>query len=369
MIGISPSKTFNLVRKIVSSDFTKPDLNLFISYCQSFSKACLINEMNHGRLNLNQSLIGQEQIDDFALDCIADLFARDEQGDLFLLKRYFEPQLDILREHPERVIPVLRKLIASRVHQSLISLFSRVDQGGWKIWRNLSLVAKRHEQLYEFSFLEKNYLYYDEIHELNNAPNGLNPQAKSIPDELLREKLQAGLKKVYGLPQAVAAVLLELRQQKAYQQFLSRGHIYYVLKELLNISYLDVEEIDSLVSLDRGKEVMELDLGPTFQKEDFFTYLHDQIETRYVAKGKINHDTCTAYHEILQMYFSDLLSDGYVDRLPQYLVSTGKTMLEGDAWLMHRGRLEYMIKLGKSHIRDRLEANDFSSENKMQVHS
>ncbi len=69
------------------------ELNQFIAYCQALSKTSLIHEIRHGRLNLDQSLSNQNQLDDFALDCIADLFARDRDNDLFLLRRVFEHQI------------------------------------------------------------------------------------------------------------------------------------------------------------------------------------------------------------------------------------------------------------------------------------
>ncbi len=369
MTGLETTKVLYLIRGIVSGNIVTAELNLFITFCRGYSKACLLNEIQFGRLDLNHSLVNQDQLDDFALDCIADLFARDRLGELFLLKRFFEPQIAELIRTPQRAIPVLRKLIASRVHQSLIALFSRVDRGGWKIWRNLSLVTKRHPHLREFLFLGRTYLYYhDQVVELR-TPDDLNPREIPIPDELLREKLQASLKKVYGLPQAVSSVLKWLRSQRVHQQFLARGQIYHVLKDLLNINYMDVEEIESLVGVDPVSQPGQHEIGEVINEEEIQSYLHQQLHTRYVDKGKIDDHLCCLYQEILGLYFSDLLKDGFVEKLPQYLLLSRQPDLDSDTWLVHRGRLEYMIKLGKMHIRDVLEAHDFLRDAKMGVYS
>ena len=369
MIGIDTKRVLKLINKIVSGDFTTSELNLFILYCQSFSKACLITEINHGRLDLNHSLIGQDQMDDFALDCIADLFARDTDAQLYLIKRFFEPQLEDLSKTPERVIPILRKLIASRVHQSLVALFSRIDQGGWKIWRNLSLASKRQPRIREFSHLGRVYMFYADEDENIQLPEGLNPQSKPIPDEVLLDWLQASLKNTYGLPQTVATILEDLRSQKTYQQFVSRGHVYYLLKELLNINSTEVEELDALVATDLSPVDSDIHNETFITVEDVHLYLHIELHCRYKDKGKINADVCESYHAILTLYFSDLINDGSVERLPKYLSLAGKTKLETGEWDIHRGRLEYMIKLGKSYIREILESHDIPSNSEMRVYT
>ncbi len=369
MIGIDTTRVLTLIKKIASGDFKTTDLNLFILHCQAYSKACLINEIQHGRLDLNHSMISRDQIDDFALDCIADLFARDDQAQLFLIKRFFEPQLQELTKAPERVIPVLRKLIASRVHQSLIALFSRVDQGGWKIWRNLSLVPKRQPLIQEFTFLERTYLYYNPEDERVDAPSDLNPQAPPIPDELLREYLQTCLKEAYGLPQALTTILKELREQQTYQQFLSRGHIYHLLKEILNINYSDVDEIDALMLPNEALSYSEGDQGSLIPEGDVHFYLDQELQLRYIDKGKIDHELGKIYQDVLNLYFSDLLKDGFVERLPKYLLLVGQPELENHTWAIHRGRLEYMIKLGKSYIREMLESGQISNNSKMQLYT
>ena len=368
-IDFRSEKLIELIQKILDGVVTTPELNLFISYCQAFSKTSLINEIQHGRLNLDQSLSSQHELDDFALDCIADLFARDENEDLFLLRRVFESKLEEFYSTPSSAVPTLRKLIASRVHQSLISLFSRIDQGGWKIWRNLSLVTKRHPDLHEFTYLTNCYLYYDASGGGFETPDKLNPEGKSIPDELISDWLQTSLKEHYGLPQVIANTFLKLQSHSEYSQFIARARLYNLLKEHLNISYLDVGEIEALASNTANPSTQDAVPNQTEVSIALTAYLKGELHAKYVCKGKIEEPLCQEYFAILELYFSDLLSDGFVEKLQQYLELTGTNHLMNGEWLNHRGRLEYLIKLGKNWLREQLDLGEFSTHSKMRVYN
>ncbi len=353
----------------MAGEINTSELNLFIAYCQSLSKASLIHEIQHGRLNLDQSLLGQNQIDDFALDCIADLFARDDRGDLFLIRRVFASMIDTPDFNTGKVVPTLRKLICSRVHQSLISLFSRVDKGGWKIWRNLSLVTKRHPHIHEFTYLTNCYFYFDEFDKERSTPQGLNPNGDTIPDEILDEWIRQSLKEHYGLPQSMATLFIKLAAHDEYQQFISRSQIYHHLKNHLNISYTDVETMESIGGSTSENDDFDVHPVTADTLSRLKSFIHHELSVRYLLKGKIESDLEAKYTQILELYFSDLLSDGYVEKLQQYLELTGCEPLMNGDWLNHRGRLEYLIKLGKKWLRTEMELTQFPMNPKMRVYN
>lgn len=367
MTIIDTTKVLKIIKQIVNDNVELAELNWLIFYCQALSKSCLISEIQFGRLDLNHSLINQDQIDDFALDCIADLFARNDQEKYFLLIRFFEPQIDSLTQTPERILPVLRKLISSRVHQSLITHFSKVDQGGWKIWRNLNLATKRQPRLNEFTFLNQSYIFLDHHVNPENTQDRLNPRVNPIPDDQLSNLFLDCFKTVYGLPQILIKVLEEIRTHSDYQQFLSRSQVYKVLKDLLNINYMDVEEIDTLMSFETSPDETQQELSAGVKGSEIHRYVSDQLNARYLDKGKIDKTLFKSYYAVLKLYFSDLIEDGFTERLPKYLDTCGSKNLESDDWLLHRGRLEYIIKLGKSHIRELIKADDFSNNIEMRV--
>ena len=367
MVSFHPEVVHQLILKILHQDLTHAELNQFIAICQSLSKVSLIHEIQNGRLDLDQSLIGPNQLDGFAMDCIADLFARDDKGDLFLLRRFFEPQLNCLTKDPLTSLPALRQLIRSRVHQSLIALFCKVDIGGGKIWRNLSLVPKRDPEIKEFNFINTLYYYFAETGSPENPPDSLNPCAEPVPDEILRSWLQDAINGHHGLPMVVRSVLVDIRKNSDYQHFISRGQLYNLLKQLTNISQLDMEDIENqLVSETDTIDSSEL-TRYDIPLASLTAHLADITQSKYHEKGKIDASQSQHYQQLMELYFSDLVSDGFVEKLPHYVELTGSQILMNGQWQLHRGRLEYLIKLGKSWLQDWVTEQGFLKESKMKL--
>jgi len=327
----------------------------------------VIHEIQQGRLNLAQSLSSQDQIDDFSLDCIADLFARDAHNDFYLLKRVFDPQLAAIILDPPTVFIVLRKLISSRVHQSLIALFSSVDRGGWKIWRNLSLVSKRADCIREFGYMSVTYLYSIQAGSASQIPEDLNPNGLVLEDELLSEWIMLALKENYGLPKVVQAVFKTLSEHDEYQQFIDRGRIFHSLVQHQNISYTDIGDME-LASADMWEgDPAGMEINTDQMVNAVQGYIQDQLQAKYLEKGKIDAGICQQYTKVLDIYFSDLLCDGYVDKLNSYVDIAQAGDLSNGEWLLHRGRLEYMIKLGKDWLRSRIEAEEILTQPRMML--
>ncbi len=260
----------------------------------------------------------------------------------------------------------LRKLISSRVHQSLIALFSHIDPGGWKIWRNLCLVSSRNSRIREFSYLTNCYFYYDENDLVRIIPDSLNPDGIALPDEVLNEWLRISLRENYGMPQVILWVFEKLKNYSEYQQFIERSRLFHSLKAYQNISYIDTGDKEIIIS-DGDMRVGErqvLNLICLELKE----YLSIELKSRYIQKEKINSELGLQYYNILALYFTDLISDGYVEKLPDYLELSGHVHLVNGEWVSHRGRLEYMIKLGKCWLREKLKTENNLRDSQMRVY-
>ena len=349
----------------MEGDISTLHLNNFITSCQGLSKISLLHEIHCGRLDLNHSLINKNQIDEFAMDCIADLFAADNHGQLHLLQRFFEPHMEQLETTPKLIIPLLRKLITSRVRQSLISHFSKVDKGGWKIWRNLSLAPRRHAHIHEFTYLNSHFYYYSENKPVVDPPSNLNPAAEAIPEVLLDEWLRSSVREQSGMPQVLAHLLKQLQSNDDYQHFICKGQLYSILKGQLNVAYSDIEDMENIFTQDTQIEFPRTTSEQMLPVEDIMVYLENQIADKYTNKGKIDTGVSLEYMNILKLYFSDLLADGYAEKLPTYVDLTKSNSISNNQWLQHRGHLEYLIKMGKSWMKAYLKDSGFLNVTKM----
>ena len=261
----------------------------------------------------------------------------------------------------------LRKLISSRVHQSLISHFSSVDRGGWNIWRNLSLVSKRSSYIHEFQFMSEWNMYWDEPQLHKRVPQDLNPRGSVVSGEIMENWLGNCLKDHYGLPKAIEALFGVLHEHKEYQQFLPRSRIFHILKQYQNLSFTGLGEIEQAESSYPSPDTPEGDVTTDLIIDKLQTYVGDEIKTKYLDTGKIDASIFSDYAQILNAYFSDLLQDGFADKLKDYVDIQDADHLLDEDWLAHRGRLEYLIKLGKAWLRHKVRPAEFPNSRKMDV--
>ncbi len=200
-----------------------------------------------------------------------------------------------------------------------------------------------------------------------NPPDSLNPCAEVIPDEILRSWLQDAINGHHGLPKVVRTVLVAIRTNPDYQHFISRGQLYNLLKQLTNISQLDVEDLENqLVSntdTSSDSELTRYNIPLTCLTD----HLAETTLNKYLEKGKINASQSRHYQKLLNLYFSDLVSDGFVEKLPHYVELTGSQILMNGQWHIHRGRLEYLIKLGKSWLQSWISEQGFLKESQMKL--
>ena len=135
----------------------------------------------------------------------------------------------------------------------------------------------------------------------------------------------------------------------------------------MNITFADIEDFENLspVSSDSLEDGFAEIYEPIIKQATDF--IEKKLTDKYLDKGKICTILFEQYIRILTLYFSDLICDGHVERLQKYTVLTRTESLQEEDWLIHRGRLEYMIKLGKLWLRDKMNADEFSKEFNMRL--
>ncbi|MEX2400673.1 MAG: hypothetical protein WD423_07860 [Rhodothermales bacterium] len=104
-----------------------------VELCFRMARVYLRRRAVAGRLN--PDFFGLT-LDDLALDCIAELFERDEDGRFPHLVTYYEP---ILAKHPSRarLLGATRRLVFSKVSEGLYRRYREADPSLAKLIRNL----------------------------------------------------------------------------------------------------------------------------------------------------------------------------------------------------------------------------------------
>lgn len=119
------------------------DVNVFIGHCQRIAVAYLRRRSRMGRLRLDQFDLTEE---DLALDCLADLFRRDESGAFVQLRAYADA-VNWQRLDEAGLEIAVRRLVFSAVNEGLFRRYRENDPVVGRFIRTLKRHVKRHDAL------------------------------------------------------------------------------------------------------------------------------------------------------------------------------------------------------------------------------
>ena len=111
---------------ICSSIPSEGEMKEFIHLCMRISYSYLTYKISRGYAVLDRGNGSVMDLEDIAVDAVADLFERNEHGEYVQLKRYFIPRFNKERDEDELLL-LVRKLVTSSCEQHLSALFRQRD--------------------------------------------------------------------------------------------------------------------------------------------------------------------------------------------------------------------------------------------------
>lgn len=356
-----------LIIKILNAELSGSELNLYIRYCASMAAAFLVYRKRAGKLAADYLGDEDSEIQDIALDSIAELFAQDHQNNFYQLQEYYRPLEPVIMKDADEALFMTRRLIVAHTKQSLAKQFALRDPAGAKIYRNLALVPQRDPSIKMINYGDSEYFFRWDKPGLYTFPQDFNPEKPEITWE-------AGLR-ILGdrdgdrstlLPALVKRFLAFLSQEMDYRHFISRSQLFNLLKHILSFRTTVLSEYETIFSSNGGQhdEVTEE------VQRDYLAFVkafhRSEIVTRYAAKKKISADEVAVYCQILDQYFEDSVLDGSPRKLPEYRDETPFRDLDEAVWRLHRGRLEYIVKLAREALKEKYR-HDFLKRDAMVI--
>lgn len=138
----SSSDLRSVVADLVSDRPSRRAVQLFLDHSQQIATAYLRRRMRLGRLRLDQFELS---VEDLALDCLADLFRRDEDG-RFVRLRAYQALVDWEGDGPGLEMAV-RRLIFSVVNEGLFRRYRESDPTVGRFIRTLKRHVKQSDRL------------------------------------------------------------------------------------------------------------------------------------------------------------------------------------------------------------------------------
>ncbi len=350
-----------LVRKICKGDYCQTELVSFINLAQKISLSYLKYQEMLGKRISGERLDTDVELDDLALDCIAELFSRDDNGQFEQLKRYFEPKLaeDPDISEPE-VLVLTRRLIVKKTKQELSRIFRERDPEGAKIVRNIKVAVRNSAKLYIFNELGKDYVFYTNGYALfEDQPSWsdellayLRKTALPLPEDILLNHFM----EVYSPNDSVATLVQKLLQSihslDEYQNYVSLESIVKLMRNMKMESFRERMTAEESVPT-------PLDQLETKEIESYIDVVMERIwqkiDSQYLSTGKLSRDKADIYHKALRDVLDDLIqkknNSSYYRNLKFYLPE----LTQRDYRQRERSVFEYLAKVAKREFRKHLE--------------
>ncbi len=335
----------NIITKIISSEIKDENIIDLFHYCKSLSLSYIINKYKSKSLYLKTISKDHHFLDDFAIDAVSTLFARDDKNRFHILIKYFKPYLDQIINQNEFTLILLRKLVVSKTKQEIIEYYKKENPSGWKIFRNIKEAPKRNNNIGVYKDFNEIYYYLFEDKSLLFPDNYL-PQFSDINEEIIRNWISNKLNDTSKTPVIIEYVLRKLFLQKDFKKFISRDNLFRYIKTEMDISIVPFDENFKIFS---NNEIIESDL---LNKANLLQFLESIINKKYVVKCKISPQENDIYKDIVNDYFTDLINDGFTEKIMYYMNHKQcRSILKKDMPI-HKNRVEYIIKLGKNYLKE-----------------
>jgi len=320
-----------LIAEITSPNPSAQSGNRFIKICQKIAAVHLDFKAN--KRHLDKSFFGTN-LESLAITCIADVFARNEDGSFFHVQEYFSG-FTLHSLTTEDALSHLRRFICSKANNGLYRLYMQHDSTLSKILRN---VQNAFQSLQNFVVVER-------VGELYVAPVFCETQ-EHLPElsrEEIVESLQREIRGNENVPQLVSKFLHYFREQENYSRFVSLLTLAYAFRTL----YFEQKEYPSPHPDNNEKELLTFDVQQIV--DAVCKKLYNKNHEAYVASEKVREEIFQRYcSAVRQQLTAKILLDGEDDFTLMERMQNEMPGLTCDEYKkFHKGKVEYLFSLAR----------------------
>jgi hypothetical protein len=283
----------------------------------------------------NSFLLKEECSSDLAWDFIADLFQKDESGNLTTFQGYFDSlDLDTFNEH--ELFIELRKLVFTKVDDGVFRYYGEKDPSLKKIIRNIKLSVRNRDCKSQVCYKD-GFLLVDDSDSANQA---------AMPEDFMRIKLCSRLEEQMQIPQILVEVIDILDQQEEYRKRFSLVILAKIIRE--SFVLIQDEQDNGKMKPKAEREMLKMDVELFLHKS--VSKIKRDLAPGYVSKGKLEPGHVDVFFKAAADIVRDDLTQqsglSQFDRIKSHFID-----LEYDQYRKkHRSVLEYMVKLIRTDL-------------------
>ena len=317
-----------ILTAVVSSSQSDDQVNRLVSVSHVLASAFVKSKIAARTVNI--ALLGLSPAD-AAYDCIADLFRRDDRGDLVQIKAYFEG-IVFARLTDVELLTHLRRLVFSKVNHGLFRMYNESDPILGKILRNIKLALETLQ-----SFVE-----VDRFGEPCLAPSmsDLLYHLPPVDQTQLERDLRSVAHPSDHVPALMAKLSLLLRQQEETCRVVPLMTIALIFRAI----YMDRADAHEHIE-EPGYSFSEGEARTAILEACRRTKLGARI--KYVEGGKIDDELLQHYFSVIQRSLLGKMVDHDGTDCSYFagLKDTIPTLTLEEYRQTHKSRIEYLGRI------------------------
>jgi len=350
-----------LVQNICNGSYCQSQLVEFINLTQKISLGYLKYQEIIGKRISGERVDTDVELQDLAVDCIAELFSGDGLGNFPQLQKYYLPKFE---EDPNisdaEVLVFTRRLVVRKTKQELSRIFRERDPEGAKIVRNIKVAIRTSDQLQMFADLGKEYVFYKSDLEISDeAPidieeiaDYLRRKEPPIPEDVLHSRFIDIYNPSDSVSSSIRKLLKNVYQIDGYQNYLPVDTIVKLIRQVKFDAFKENMAADDNVPT-------PLDVLETKEIEGYIDVVmervNEKIEYQYLQSNKLERARAAIYSKALRDVLFDLIqkkdNSSYYRNLRYYLPElTQKEYRQNE-----RSVFEYLAKVAKREFRTHLK--------------
>ncbi|MDZ7271350.1 MAG: hypothetical protein ONB17_07020 [candidate division KSB1 bacterium] len=353
------SSLTGLIRKICAGTYSSAELVQFVNLLQKAALSYLrYQELSGKRIALVRQ--DREELEDLAMDCVAELFMRDEQGAFVQLRKYFGQKLEEIGDNDAEMMLQVRRLVVKKTKQELSRIFRERDPEGAKVVRNIKVAVRNAKDLTSFREMGREFICF--------APNGHSGQARDAlyphcpplrrtcppcPEEMLclqfngvnhpRDSVSASIRKLLALVDA----------DPGYQNYLSVDVVARIIRTVRNEMFRDNVGGERHTSTPlEHVQLEEIRLA----KERAIRHIRQKLHATYLEGGKLGEEKAAIYCDALVDVLDDMVEERRPDSYFRLLKDRMPTLTQKQYRQQERTVFEYLAKVAKKEFRQQLRA-------------
>lgn len=350
-----------LIKALCSNLYSQVQLVEFINLTQKISLGYLKYQEIIGKRISGERIDTDVELQDLAIDCIAELFSGDGEGNFPQLKRYYEPKFEEFGDLPDAEVMILtRRLVVRKTKQELSRIFRERDPEGAKIVRNIKVAIRTSEKLEVFADLGKEFVFYKNGLELTPGEpvvaeviaSYLRRKRPPVPEDILHTRFIDIYNPSDSVSSSIRKLLKTVHEFEEYQNFLP---IDAIVKLIRRVKFNAVK--DKLAADDQVPT--PLDILESKEIDGYIDVVMDKVETKigsqYLRSNKLKQDRAVVYTKALRDVLNDLIqkkdNSSYFRNLRHYLPE----LTQKDYRQNERSVFEYLAKVAKKEFRRQLK--------------